>query len=188
MEGYAQQVEDRKNGCRDEAEETRLESFGKQYAVSSRSTLNDKSILKCDSFAQLIEEQQKANRDQNSGREAKKIANAGRALQRRSDPPPPPYQSASYDETRADPEKRERKQKRASGRASGTKSEEQAQTSWLKKGAMTITGAGIGGLTTLGAVTLLASVTGVAAVAGVTVYGLIAVGSVGAGAMGWASS
>ena len=121
-----------------------------------------------------------------SGNDAKKPTNSSSG--RKADPPPP-YQPASNADKPTASKQIYHNHKRTGSRGSGrTSKKQEAQTSRFTTGAKTIAGAGIGGLTTLGAVTLLAPVTGVAAVAGATVYGLVAVGSMGAGAIAWARS
>ncbi|KAE9379734.1 hypothetical protein N431DRAFT_460975 [Stipitochalara longipes BDJ] len=140
-------------------------------------------------LVQYIEEQQKVKLEEDAKCEAKRKAKAEEESEHekaaaeadaRSSGPPPPYQFPTHNQ--------EYIKSGVDRNALGTTNRRPAQTTWAKSGTMAITGAGIGGLTTLGAVTLLAPVTGVAAVAGGTVYGLVAVASVGIGALGWARS
>ncbi|KAH8775738.1 hypothetical protein F5882DRAFT_520376 [Hyaloscypha sp. PMI_1271] len=118
--------------------------------------------------ARYLEEEKEEKRNRE---EAKRKAKAEKKRRREKaaadadasrDCPPPPYQTSKYDQVYTD--------------------------SGAKPGTMVIADAGIGGFTTLCAVTLLALVTGVAAVAGATVYHLVAIGSLGHGATGWAKS
>lgn len=100
-----------------------------------------------------------------------------------TDSSPPLYSSVTRSDSRPNLDNSRRRIKERKKAA-------QAAQDWavVQTATKTVGGAGLGGLGVVGIVALCNPVGGLAAVARVTVYGLVAAGTLGGAAMGWAAS
>jgi hypothetical protein len=100
-----------------------------------------------------------------------------------TDSSPPSYSSATRSDSQPNLDNWRR-------RINERKKAAQVAQDWavVQTATKTVGGAGLGGLGVVGIVALCNPVGGLAAVAGVTIYGLVAAGTLGGAAMGWAAS